>query len=235
MCCKSLSPRLILLLAALGLALGVGQFASTYANDGKPDQGNASADNNTKVPGVLNFKVKSIDDKDVHLTRYYGDVVLIVNTASKCGNTPQYKPLQQLHETYAEEGLSILGFPANNFRSQEPGTDEDISAFCTKNYGVKFDMFSKISVKGEDQAPLYQYLTSKETNPKFGGEIQWNFDKFLVGRDGTIIARFAHKTQPDSQEVTDAIKAALKQPVPADVKAVRASHAEEDKQQDKAE
>ena len=146
----------------------------------------------------------------------------MVNVASKCGLTPQYKALQKLHEEYAEQGLSILGFPANNFGKQEPGSDEDIATFCQKNYGVEFDMFSKISVAGEDQAPLYAFLTSEKTNPKFAGKIKWNFEKFLVNRDGEIIARFSPRTKPNAEEVIKAIEAALAQPVPDAVKAKRA-------------
>jgi glutathione peroxidase len=158
---------------------------------------------------ALQFKMKSLDGKDVDLSKYKGKVTLIVNTASKCGNTPQYAGLEKLHEKYADKGLAILGFPANNFGKQEPGSNEEIGEFCKKNYGVKFDMFSKISVKGEDKAPLYQYLTSAQTNPQFPGEITWNFEKFLIGRDGKIVARFAPKTKPESPEVVAAIEAEL--------------------------
>jgi glutathione peroxidase len=158
---------------------------------------------------VLQFKMQSLDGKEVDLSQYKGKVTMLVNTASKCGNTPQYAGLQKLHDKYAEQGLAILGFPANNFGKQEPGNNEEIGEFCRKNYGVKFDMFSKISVKGEDKAPLYQYLTSAETNPQFPGEISWNFEKFLIGRDGKIAARFAPKVKPESPEVVAAIEAEL--------------------------
>jgi len=161
------------------------------------------------VPAVLNFTMDSLDGKPVDLSKYKGKVVMIVNTASKCGNTPQYAKLEALHEKYADKGLSILGFPANEFKQQEPGSNEEIAAFCKKNYGVKFDMFSKIVVKGEGQAPLYKFLTSSETNPKFPGDITWNFEKFLIAKDGSIVARFKPKTQPDSEEVVKAIEAEL--------------------------
>jgi glutathione peroxidase len=161
------------------------------------------------TPTALNFTMKSLDGKDVKLSKYEGKVVLMVNTASKCGLTPQYKGLQELHKTYAGKGLAVLGFPANNFGQQEPGSDLEIGSFCQKNYGVDFDMFSKISVKGDDIAPLYKHLTAKETNPKFSGEISWNFEKFLIGRNGEIVARFAPKVAPDSAEVTKAIEAEL--------------------------
>lgn len=162
-----------------------------------------------KAPSALGFKMKSLTGKEVDLSKYKGKVVLIVNVASYCGNTKQYAPLEKLHEKYADEGLAILGFPANEFGKQEPGTDEEIAEFCEKNYGVKFDMFSKVVVKGEGKCPLYEFLTSKETNPKFGGDITWNFEKFLIGRDGKVVARFAPRTKPDSEEVVTAIEAQL--------------------------
>ena len=170
----------------------------------------AIAEESTKeVPAVLNFTMDSLDGKPVPLSKYQGKVVMMVNVASKCGNTKQYKPLQALHEKYADKGLAILGFPANDFGSQEPGTSEDIAAFCEKNYGVKFDMFSKITVKGDAQHPLYKFLTAQETAPQPAGEIKWNFEKFLIGKDGKVAARFAPKTQPDSEEVLKAINAEL--------------------------
>jgi glutathione peroxidase len=128
-----------------------------------------------KVPPVLNFKMKSLDEKDVDLSKYEGKVVLFVNVASKCGYTPQYKGLQALHDKYAAEGLAIVGVPANNFGRQEPASNEEIATFCKSNYGVKFDMLAKVDVKGENQTPLYKYLTSKETDPHFSGPIKWNF------------------------------------------------------------
>lgn len=161
------------------------------------------------VPPALDFTMQSLQGKPVDLAKYEGKVVMMVNVASKCGNTKQYKPLQGLHEKYAGKGLAILGFPANDFNAQEPGTSEDIAAFCEKNYGVKFDMFSKIVVKGDGQHPLYKYLTKQETAPQPAGEIKWNFEKFLIGKDGKVAARFAPKTQPDSEEVVKAIEAEL--------------------------
>jgi len=161
------------------------------------------------VPPVLNFTMKSLAGKDVNLAQYLGKVVLIVNTASKCGNTPQYTPLEALNEKYGAQGLVVLGFPCNQFKSQEPGTDEEISAFCTIKYGVKFDMFSKIDVNGPTQCPLYKFLTSPETDKPFAGPITWNFEKFLIARDGTVVARFKPKTKPDSSEVVSAIEAEL--------------------------
>jgi glutathione peroxidase len=160
-------------------------------------------------PPVLQFSMNSLDGKPVDLSRYNGKVVLLVNVASKCGYTPQYAGLEKLHESYAEKGLAILGFPANDFGQQEPGSDTEIAEFCSKNYGVKFDMFSKIAVTGESKAPLYRYLTSKESNPAFGGEVKWNFEKFLVARDGSIVGRFSSKVDPMSPEMTKAIETAL--------------------------
>jgi len=159
--------------------------------------------------GIPDQTVETIDGDTISLERYRGEVLLIVNVASRCGNTPQYEGLQSLFDTYRERGLRVLGFPANNFGAQEPGTDEEIKEFCTATYGVTFDMFSKISVAGDDQHPLYAFLTSEEENPGFGGEITWNFTKFLVGRDGTVVARFAPKVKPLSEEVITALEKAL--------------------------
>lgn len=158
---------------------------------------------------VLDFTMTSIDGKDVPLSTYKGKVLLLVNVASKCGHTPQYAQLEELHKKYSGKGLAILGFPANNFGNQEPGTDEQIKEFCSTTYGVTFDMFSKISVKGNDQHPLYRYLTAKETNPGFAGDVKWNFTKYLVSRDGTVVGKFASGVKPMSEELVSAIEAAL--------------------------
>jgi glutathione peroxidase len=157
---------------------------------------------------VHDFKVKNIKGDDVDLSSYKGKVLLIVNVASKCGATPQYDPLQALYTKYADKGLVVLGFPANNFGAQEPGTDEEIAEFCTSNYSVEFPMFSKVSVKGDDKAPLFTYLTSAE-NPDKQGDIGWNFEKFLVGKDGKLIRRFPTKVKPDDATVVAAIEEAL--------------------------
>ncbi len=169
----------------------------------------AAEETGAKKESVLDFTVKSIDGKDIPLSKYKGKVVMIVNVASKCGLTPQYEQLEALHEKYSGKGLAILGFPANNFKSQEPGTNEEIKTFCSTKYNVKFDLFSKISVAGETIAPLYHFLTATEHNGEFGGEIQWNFTKFLLNRKGEVIARFEPKTKPDAPEVIKAIEAAL--------------------------
>lgn len=158
---------------------------------------------------IYGFTMKSIDGKDVPLSTYKGKVILIVNVASECGYTPQYKGLEALYEKYRKEGLVILGFPANNFGGQEPGTDPQIKSFCEKNYGVTFDMFSKISVKGDDQHPLYTYLTSAKTDPEFSGDVKWNFQKYLISRDGKILGKFVSKVEPMSDELTTAVEKAL--------------------------
>jgi len=155
---------------------------------------------------VLDFKARDIDGKDVKLKKYKGNVLLVVNVASKCGYTPQYEALQATYTKYRDKGFYVLGFPANNFGGQEPGTETEIKEFCTSKYGVTFPMFAKISVKGEDQDPLYKFLTSKETNPEFAGHIKWNFNKFLVDRHGKVVARFEPKVKPDSPEVSAAIE-----------------------------
>ncbi len=157
----------------------------------------------------LDFKMESLDGQPVDLSKYKGEVVLIVNVASKCGMTPQYKQLEEVYTKYKGKGFEVLGFPANEFGKQEPGSNKDISTFCTKNYGVDFPMFSKIVVKGEGISPLYEYLTSESTNPDMAGPIKWNFEKFLVGRDGKVIKRFAPPVKPDAPEVIQAIEAEL--------------------------
>ena len=155
---------------------------------------------------VLDFQMRDIDGANVKLNKYKGNVLLVVNVASKCGYTPQYETLQATYAKYKEKGFTILGFPANNFGSQESGTETEIKEFCTSKFHVTFPMFAKISVKGEDQDPLYKFLTSKETNPDFAGDIKWNFSKFLVDRSGKVVARFEPKVTPDSPDVTAAIE-----------------------------
>jgi glutathione peroxidase len=159
--------------------------------------------------GVYSFTLNSIDGKPAPLADYKGKVVLLVNVASQCGYTPQYSALEAIYEKYKDQGFVILGFPANNFGAQEPGTNEEIKTFCTRKYSVTFPMYSKISVKGADQAPLYAYLT-KETGAGIAGEIKWNFTKFLVDRDGKVIQRFEPAVTPDSKDMTGAIEKQLK-------------------------
>lgn len=157
-----------------------------------------------RVETVYQYELNSIDGENISLSDYEGDLLLIVNTASECGFTPQYEGLQELYETYSDQGFKILGFPANNFGGQEPGSDEEIAQFCELNYGVTFPMFSKVSVKGEDQHPLFEHLTTAE-NPDFKGEISWNFEKFLVDRNGNVVRRFKSRVEPMSGEMTNAI------------------------------
>jgi len=159
---------------------------------------------------VHEFTMKSLDGKQVPLATFKGKVMLVVNVASQCGYTYQYEGLQALYVKYKDRGLVLTGFPANNFGGQEPGSDEEIGAFCKSKFGVTFPMFSKISVKGSDKAPLYQFLTDTKVNPKTGGEIQWNFTKFLVDRNGRVIQRFEPAVEPDSKEIEAAVEAALK-------------------------
>jgi glutathione peroxidase len=169
-----------------------------------------SADDDAKKPSrVLDFHVKDIDGKDVDLGHYKGKVLLIVNTASQCGFTPQYKDMEEIYEKYKEKGFEILAFPANEFGKQEPGTNEQIKDFCTSKYKVSFPLFSKIVVRGKGIDPLYEFLTSDKTNAKYSGPIPWNFTKFLVNRKGEVIARFQSKDKPSSETVTRAIDKAL--------------------------
>lgn len=159
---------------------------------------------------VLDFTLNSLDGKSAPLADYRGKVVLIVNVASRCGYTPQYTGLEKIYEKYKDRGFVILGFPANNFGEQEPGTNEEIKTFCSSKYQVTFPMYAKVSVKGADATPLYQFLTDKKSNPATGGEIEWNFTKFLVDRNGKVIARFEPAIEPESADVTGAIEKALK-------------------------
>jgi len=161
------------------------------------------------VPPALAFTMQSLDGEKVDLSQYRGKVVLMVNVASKCGHTRQYKDLQALHEKYAEQGLAILGFPCNQFGKQEPGTAEEIAAFCEKNYGVTFDLFAKIDVNGDNAAPLYQHLTGDATGLDDTGPVKWNFEKFLLDREGNVIARYRSKVNPRDEKVIEAIEAAL--------------------------
>lgn len=171
--------------------------------------GYASATKERFVKSIYDIEATTISGEMIKLEEYKGKTLLIVNTASKCGFTGQYDGLQKLYETYEDRGLVILGFPSNDFMKQEPGSNEEIASFCKLNYGVTFPMFGKISVKGDDQHPLYTYLTAKETNPEFGGKISWNFNKFLISKDGNIVGRFGSRTKPDDKDLIGAITGAL--------------------------
>jgi glutathione peroxidase len=184
----------IALAASLWTATG---FAADEVKDTKP------------MSDALSFKMTGIDGKELDLSTYRGKVVLIVNVASRCGYTPQYEGLQKLYAEHNKAGLVVLGVPANDFGKQEPGTNEEIAKFCVTNYKVTFPLTAKVTVKGSNKAPLFQYLTDKETNPKFGGEIGWNFEKFLIGKDGKVAGRFKSGVEPTSEEMVKAIKAEI--------------------------
>lgn len=168
-----------------------------------------AGESDKKPNSSLDFQVQDIDGKPVDLTKYKGEVVLIVNTASQCGLTPQYKGLEAIYEKYKKQGFEVLAFPANEFGKQEPGTNSEIKTFCSSKYNVSFPLFSKIVVKGDGIHPLYQFLTGKESNRKYAGEIKWNFTKFLVNRKGEVIARFEPVVTPESENLTKAIETAL--------------------------
>jgi len=188
----------------VGLAAGLLLLAPAFAPAEDKDKGDK------KVGSALNFKMKAIDGKEVDLSKYQGKVVLLVNVASRCGNTPQYEGLQKLYDKYGEEGFVVIGVPANEFGKQEPGTNEEIAKFCKSEYNVTFPMLAKTVVKGKGICPLYKHLTSKETDPKFGGDIPWNFEKFLIGRNGEVVNRFNHRVKPEDEKVVAAIEEELK-------------------------
>ena len=158
---------------------------------------------------VYDYTLNSIDGKPVPLSSFKGSVMLLVNVASRCGYTPQYAGLEKLYEQHKSRGFVIVGIPANNFMAQEPGSNAEIKTFCKSKYDVTFPMMSKVSVTGADKTPLYRYLTSQEQNPDTGGEIKWNFTKFLIGRDGKILSRFEPAVTPEDPAVTSAIQSAL--------------------------
>ena len=196
--------------ALLGIVLGLGVIAgcgSTYLFGlGSAQAAQEGWLMTAKSPTVYDFTMNDIDGKPVNLAQYKGTVLLVVNTASFCGNTPQYSDLQSLYEQYNDKGFEILAFPANNFGQQEPGTNEEIKSFCFTKYSLTFPLFSKISVKGDDKHPLYRYLT--EQSP-FPGEVEWNFQKYLVDRSGAIVGRFHHRTKPLSPEVVKEVERVL--------------------------
>jgi glutathione peroxidase len=169
----------------------------------------ASASGEDKPASALGFTMKSISGQDVNLADYKGKVLLVVNVASECGLTPQYEQLEAIYAKYQDKGLTVLGFPCNQFGQQEPGSDREIAKFCTDNYQVKFPLFSKIEVNGNGAAPLYKYLTALDTKPKGKGKISWNFEKFVVGKNGEVVARFEPTTKPDAPDVIKVIEAEL--------------------------
>ena len=186
-------------------AVTMGAIAITMQFSFEPS-GSASGAEPSKA---LAFRMATLDGKDVDLSSYKGKVVMIVNVASECGLTPQYEQLQALHTKYGDKGLAILAFPCNQFGKQEPGTSDEIRDFCSKNYGVEFDIFSKIDVNGDSACDLYKYLTALETEPKGSGDISWNFEKFLLDRDGNVVARFEPRTRPDDPKILSVLTEAL--------------------------
>jgi len=163
---------------------------------------------NTQAANIYDIPLKTIDGKPASLKEYQGKVLLLVNVASKCGLTPQYEALEALHQKYQKEGFAVLGFPCNDFAGQEPGTNEEIKQFCSTKYQVSFPLFDKLHVKGAEQHPLYQYLTSKEAS--FPGDVKWNFGKFLVDRNGKVVKRFEPPVKPDAPEIVKAVEEELK-------------------------
>ncbi|MGL6072589.1 MAG: glutathione peroxidase [Fimbriiglobus sp.] len=177
---------------------GLAFVMSTHAEDKEP-----------KMTGPLQYKLKDINDKEVDLAQYKGKVVLLVNVASECGYTKQYKGLQELHEKHGKDGVVVIGIPSNEFGGQEPGTNADIKKFCETNYKVTFPMMAKVVVKGAGKVDLFKFLTEKDTNPKCPGEIGWNFEKFLIGKDGQVVSRYKSSVDPMSETLITAIKAEL--------------------------
>jgi glutathione peroxidase len=161
------------------------------------------------VSDLYDFTPRDIDGEARPLRDYQGKVCLVVNVASKCGLTPQYDGLQRLYERYRDRGLEVLGFPCNQFASQEPGSEAQIAAFCSSSYGVTFPLFAKVEVNGDDRCPLYAWLSGQPTQPDGPGDIQWNFAKFVIDRTGNPVARFQPQTEPEAAELTAVIEAAL--------------------------
>ena len=191
--------------AALGLALLTLVGCSRRVVDAPREA--AAATSPAAAESVHSFRALTIDKHDKALADYRGKVLLVVNVASKCGYTKQYAGLEALYRRYKDQGLAIAGFPANDFMGQEPGTEEEIARFCRLTYDVSFDLFAKIHVKGGEIHPLYAYLTERSPVP---GPVSWNFNKFLVGRDGRVLARFDSSFAPDAAELTSRLEAALK-------------------------
>ena len=191
----------MLRLPAIGVAVALALSGIGVSAGAAPQGG--------KVPAVLNFKMTGLDGKEVDLAQYQGKVVLFVNVASKCGYTPQYEQLQALYKKHNKDGLVIIGVPCNQFGRQEPGTNKEIAEFCTSEYGVTFPMLAKVDVNGKNACPLYKHLTGKDTDPKFAGAIKWNFEKFLVARNGEIVARFASDADLEGETFLKALQTEL--------------------------
>jgi len=199
-----------MLLRNLGARIGVASVCLCLIGGGlSMTAAKAEEKKGEPASSVLEQSMKSLEGKAVDLKKYQGKVVLVVNTASECGLTPQYTELQSLYEKYKDQGLVVLGFPCNQFGTQEPGTAKEISEFCTKNYGVTFDMFEKVEVNGDGACDLYKQLTAMNLKPKGSGKVSWNFEKFLIDRDGKAVARFEPRTAPDDKEIVSAVEKLL--------------------------
>ena len=197
-----------LVFPVLILAMALSVQVSTWAAQNETPQKETERDSEM---GIYDFEVESITGEMIKLKEYEGKVILIVNVASRCGFTPQYTGLQEIYTKYKDKGFVVLGFPANNFLKQEPGTNQEILEFCSMKFHVTFPMFAKISVKGEDIHPLYKYLTSEETDPEFSGDITWNFNKFLINKEGKISARFGSRDKPESEKIIGEIESLLEE------------------------
>jgi glutathione peroxidase len=172
------------------------------------DKSTTSDEGNKLTDNINDISVLDMNNKEVKLFSYKGKVLLIVNVASECGNTPQYAGLEEIYKEFKPNGFEILAFPCNDFGGQEPGTNEQIQTFCTANYGVTFKLFNKVKILDPDKSPLYAVLTNNSVTGK--GDVKWNFEKFLISKDGTIVARFGNKVQPTSEEIISAIESQLK-------------------------
>jgi glutathione peroxidase len=185
----------------LALSLSLMACASNQQNETNTTSTEMNIEQTDTTKNIHGFKVEALDGSTIDFASFKGKKILIVNTASECGYTPQYKDLEKLYETYKDK-LVVIGFPANNFGGQEPGTNTEIKSFCTKNYGVSFPMAAKVSVKGADMAPIYQWLTQKEKNGVLNAEIKWNFNKFLLDENGRMMYKFESSVTPMSEEIT---------------------------------
>jgi len=192
-------------LSAVVLLLTVAIFQAVVQAADEP----AATTDGDKVPAALVFKVKDLAGQEVDLSKYKGKVLLVVNTASNCGYTPQYEALEKLHEKYADKGLVVIGFPCNQFLGQEPGSNAEIAEFCKSNYNVQFDMMAKVDVNGKNASDFYKFLTGEASDPKFAGPIKWNFTKFVIGRNGEVVARYEPAMEPASPQVVKRIETEL--------------------------
>jgi glutathione peroxidase len=197
------------------LALAAGAIGATQITVVKEPTKEPAVAKDNQPASPLDFKVEDIKGKDANLAQYRGKVVMVVNVASKCGFTPQYEGLEALYKKYADRGFVILGFPANDFGKQEPGTNDEIQKFCKSKYDVTFPMMAKISTLGAEKAPIYKFLTEQPTAGDFAGDIAWNFNKFLIDRNGNVIARYGSPVKPGDKQITAEVEKALAAKAPA--------------------